>query len=448
MIIDSSVCASVLGIDIGSVSLSAVQIDHDGIILNKFYGFHKGDIRKALMDAGQVLDLSRITAIACTDSSTCLNKNLVSVYNTQVAIIAAAKHFCTDTSSVLHIGAEKFMLIRFGRDGNYQSTKTNTSCAAGTGSFLDQQANRLNLSGIEELCERALKNTDKIPSIASRCAVFANTDIIHAQQRGFTVGAICDSLCKGLAENIINTVCNREAPPLPLLMTGGVSKNLVVRRYLEGHLQTTFLINDDSHLFGAVGTGLMLLKERPGNLPVKLTSLVNIFEQENNAKQYFHRPLSLSLSSFPDFSGEESLRFVPSVSGHKSDVEIDIYMNPIPYTNLSVYMGIDIGSTSTKAILIDENKNIVAGFYTYTAGDPVSAVKSIFESIDHVAWLKKIEFKITGTGTTGSGRKFIGKIINADLIIDEISSHARAACELNPLTDTIIEIGEIGRAHV
>jgi len=148
------------------------------------------------------------------------------------------------------------MLIKFDNNGNYQSTKINTSCAAGTGSFLDQQADRLNLSGIEELCDRALNNSDALPFIASRCAVFSNTDIIHAQQKGFSVNAICNSLCKGLAENINNTVFNREPPSLPIIMTGGVSKNLVVREYLEKLIKTTFLYNENSQLFGALEPGL------------------------------------------------------------------------------------------------------------------------------------------------------------------------------------------------
>ncbi len=144
---------TVLGIDIGSVSVSIVQLDADSKILNEFYCFHRGNIRDTLLSAGRIFDLSGIRAIACTDSSTCLNKNLVPFYYTQVAIMTAAKHLCCEAASILHIGAEKFMLIRFGKNGSYQSAKTNTSCAAGTGTFLDQQAGRLNLSGIEELCD-------------------------------------------------------------------------------------------------------------------------------------------------------------------------------------------------------------------------------------------------------------------------------------------------------
>ena len=231
---------SILGIDIGSVSLSIVQMNPEGKILRRFYQFHKGNIPGTFSDASKIIDLTSVIAIACTSSSACLDNKRVPNYNSQVAIMAAAKHYCRSAASVLHIGAEKFMLIKFDADGNYQSTKTNTSCAAGTGSFLDQHAGRLNLSGIEELCEKALINTEPIPIIASRCAVFSNTDIIHAQQRGYSVSAICNSLCKGLAENINNTVFKSELPALPLLMTGGVSKNLVVRGFLEKLLNTNF----------------------------------------------------------------------------------------------------------------------------------------------------------------------------------------------------------------
>ena len=432
---------SVLGIDIGSVSLCLVQLDMESKILRRFYQFHKGNIRDALLQAGKIFDLSQINAIACTSSSIFLNKKLIHCYNIQVAIMEAVRYYCSSAVSVLHIGAEKFMLIKFDPDGNYQSAKVNSSCAAGTGSFLDQQAVRLNLSGIEELCDKAEKNTEEIPDIASRCAVFSKTDLIHAQQRGFSVNAICNSLCKGLAENIINTVFNREPPVFPLLLTGGVSKNLVVKAYLEKQLKTTFLHHKDSHLFGAIGAGLMLLKEMNGIIPLNIKSFEDILIELDTEKQYFHKPLSLRLSKYPDFSNKESYRFNPEISMHPAEVEVDIYSELVSYTNYKIFTGIDIGSTSTKAILIDGTKKPVAGFYTYTVGKPLSAVKSILETIKNLSSRKKIEFTMSGVGTTGSGRKFIGKILNADLIIDEITSHARAAYELDPRTDTIIEIG-------
>ena len=119
--------------------------------------------------------------------------------------------------------------------------RSNSSCAAGTGSFLDQQAFRLNLPGIEVLSEVALKNKGPIPDIASRCSVFAKTDLIHAQQRGYSLEAICDSLCKGLATNIVDTLFNQESSLMPIFFAGGVSKNAAVIRHLEELLNTRFL---------------------------------------------------------------------------------------------------------------------------------------------------------------------------------------------------------------
>ena len=432
---------SVLGIDIGSVSLGIVQLDRQGNILKRFCQPHRGKVRDVISRASENFDLDSISAIACTSSSGCLDKNLVKFCNTQVAIITAARHICPDAVSVLHIGAEKFMLIVLDSDGKYRSAKINSSCAAGTGSFLDQQALRLNLSGVDELCERAARNTAEIPVIASRCAVFSKTDIIHAQQRGFSVDSICDSLCKGLAENISNTVFTGEQHASPLIMTGGVSRNSVVRAYLEKQLGTRFLYSSDSYLFGAIGAGLMLIGGKSGLLPARLKSLNDILANAVPDKQFFHKPLALNLSDYPSFSGWESYRLKAVISGHAAEVEADIYSELARGKNYKVFAGIDIGSTSTKAILLDAEKRPVAGFYTYTAGKPLSAVRSILESIEMLAGKKEIGFSIEGAGTTGSGRKFIGQIINADLIIDEITSHARAAYELNPLTDTIIEIG-------
>ncbi len=103
--------------------------------------------------------------------------------------------------------------------------------------------------------------------------------------------------------------------------------------------------------------------------------------------------------------------------------------------------GIDIGSTSTKAVLMDDQCLVVGGFYTRTAGNPLMAVQNIFFAIDEIAKIKDTTFSVIQAGTTGSGRKFIGKLIGADNIIDEITAHARAAYQLNPAVDTIIEIG-------
>ena len=112
---------------------------------------------------------------------------------------------------------------------------------------------------------------------------------------------------------------------------------------------------------------------------------------------------------------------------------------PIPAPEF--YLGIDVGSTSTKAVTAEANGEPFAGFYTYTSGQPLKAVQALFEAMD--IWLQgyPCRFQHMACGTTGSGRKYIGGIVRADQDFDEITAHARAAYELNPHTDTIIEIG-------
>jgi predicted CoA-substrate-specific enzyme activase len=431
---------TLLGIDIGSVTLSLVQTDLSGRILHTAYIFHKGQIRESLKRAGGSFDLTSVRRIAvCTAS--CFDPEKVTRINPQVAIIKASRVLCGEARSVLMVGAEKFMLIQFAEDGSFGSIRSNSSCAAGTGSFLDQQAFRLNLSGIEELCAIAQRNQGPMPDIASRCSVFAKTDLIHAQQRGYSLEAICDSLCKGLATNIVDTVFNQEVPKEPVFFAGGVSKNAAVIRHLEKMLNTRFLVHEYSHCTGAIGACYSILQAQQGLPKISFSSLEDILLPDDTGKAFFHPPLRLTLSDYPDFTDKESGNFHPVVSPHPSDVQVDLYKIPVNDREHELFLGIDIGSTSTKAILTDTHHSPVAGFYTYTAGNPVEAVKAIFEAMDDLIRREGMKVRFGGVGTTGSGRKFIGKIIRADLVVDEITAHARAAYELNPETDTVIEIG-------
>ena len=435
-----AVTETLLGIDIGSVTISLVQMNFSGQILKTAYLFHKGQIRECLALAGQHVDLNTVRYIAACDASS-LNPELVTQYNPQVAFIRAKKIFCNEARSLLLVGAEKFMLIKFDEHGKFESVRSNSSCAAGTGSFLDQQAFRLNLSGIEELCETALNNVEPIPDIASRCSVFAKTDLIHAQQCGYSLAAICDSLCKGLAINIIDTLFNQEAPLPPILFAGGVSKNGAVVRHLEEQLGIRFIRHEHAHCIGAAGACYLWLNEKRKFPGVQITSLDQLLLPEEQEKSWFHPPLELKLSEFPDFRRENSWNFTPKTSLHTAEVQVDLYSPVISGSEYEIYLGIDIGSTSTKAIITTGDHTPLAGFYTYTAGKPAEAIQSVFEAIDDFISQNQIIVNFLGVGTTGSGRKFIGKIIHADLIVDEITAHARAAWELNPLTDTIIEIG-------
>ncbi|NOY09066.1 MAG: CoA activase [Spirochaetes bacterium] len=433
-----------LGIDIGSVSISMVEMDCDRKIISSKYIQHYGKIRDNLLSLLNKIDINNIGGITCTSSTPPILKNAFRC-DSQVAVIEAVKHYCGTVGSILVVGAEKFGLILFNGDGTYRKLRTNSSCAAGTGSFLDQQARRLNLKDAAELSETALKNTGDIPVIASRCAVFAKTDLIHAQQEGYSIEAVCDGLCLGLAKNITDTLFAGDEIRTPVLIAGGVSLNRAVIKHLKSLLSTSFIVHEYAHIFGAIGACFSYLQDNEIVMESSFNSVQDIILPEEKKKEYFYEPLELKLSVYPEFTSEKSYRFTPAVTktnnGTVSPVEVDIYTRIKPESTFSVYMGIDIGSTSTKAMIIDEQLSVIAGFYTKTSGKPLIAVQAIFEAIDNIKNEYSLTLNFLGTGTTGSGRKFIGRIIGADLILNEITAHAKAAYHLDPEIDTIIEIG-------
>ncbi len=426
-----------LGMDAGSVMVSVAAVDGEGTVLNSVYVPHEGKPAEVLIKILRDMPLEKVAGIAGTASTPDVVKGMKK-YDTRVAVIQGAKRFYPDLDAVLNVGGEKYFLTTFNEDGSYHSLKSNSSCAAGTGGFLDQQAKRLNLDGSAELSARALSNRGDIPKIASRCSVFAKTDIIHSQQEGYSLEEICDGLCLGLAQNIADTLLPEQSGEMNIVFSGGVALNEAVIRHLNSRLQRPLFVHRYAHLFGALGAAFSLLEDGVDELSEGYSQGA-VQMPEVVEKEYYYEPLTLTLSDYPDFRGIDHYNFGPS--GGSAAVEVDTYTAFTPEAVYHVFMGIDIGSTSTKAVLMDGDSNPLASFYTRTSGRPIPAVQSIFEAMVDLQHNKKSTFVFEGTGTTGSGRKFIGKLIGADIILDEISAHARAAYELNPEVDTIIEIG-------
>ncbi|MDI6726785.1 MAG: acyl-CoA dehydratase activase, partial [Smithellaceae bacterium] len=425
----------IAGIDIGSVAVSLAVINEKGAVVSSFYQFHQGAIGETLRSMLNNVDIRRIGGIAATMSGPEILHS-ISRYDTQIAIITAVKNQHQDVGSILFVGGENFGLITFNKQGDYDRYRANSPCAAGTGSFLDQQAKRLNLKSIDSLSLLAFCNQGNTPKIATRCAVFAKTDLIHAQQEGYSLGQISDGLCEGLAKNVIDTLMAGQEIPAPMVIAGGVSMNQAVVKHFRHLLQTEPILSPYSHLYGAIGAALLFLEEETPQSH-NCESWNDLFITERKEKTYGYPPLQLSLSKRPEFVTLENYLYPPK-TGH-AGVEVEIYAPLL--RQQAVYLGIDVGSTSTKAVLINENKGALLGLYTLTSAYPIKALQALFEALEDIAFRHGVTFIYHGVGTTGSGRKFIGRIINADLIIDEITAHARAAYELDNETDTIIEIG-------
>ena len=429
----------VLGLDVGAVSLSVAEMDREGTILRTLYEFHRGQVEGCLGRVLAGLDLPEDMAVAATTSTPPFIRSDLR-FDNQICLITSARRLHPEARSILLVGGERFGLVRFGLDGTYLSFKANPLCAAGTGGFLDQQASRLNLKSSQDLATLALANRESPPKIASRCAVFAKTDLVHAQQEGHTLEAICDGLCRGVAKNIVDTLFTGETIHGPVLMVGGVANNEAVVRHLRELLGVEMVV-EGRLPHGATGAALKLLDQGDA-LPSPLSRAAGgLIDSSARDRTYEHPPLELEFSEYPDFKSRESYLFSGRSVDHSHPLEVDIYREFQSDRGHQIYLGIDVGSTSTKAVAADLAGEVLAGFYTATAGKPLVATQLILEAVSDWADKKGLDLQVSGAGTTGAGRKFIGRILGADLILDEITAHARAAVELHPLVDTIIEIG-------
>ncbi len=428
-----------LGIDVGSVSVALAAVDGAGRLVRSHYAFHRGRVRETIEAGIAELDLPERMRVYAT-SSTPSFLRVTSRSDAQIALIAACRALHPDARTLLFVGGERFGLIRFNEDGSYRDLRASSSCAAGSGSFLDQQAARLGLRGPSELALEASRNRGAAPAIASRCAVFAKSDIIHAQSEGFSLAEICDGLCLGLARNIHDVLIRGEPIRMPVVFAGGVALNCAVAERLGELCGVSLTVDAAAHLYGALGACLAQRSLDGAGAP-KAIDLRGLAAGESAERPAFCETIHIDPDRRWEAQGvERLLHRAPSIA-IDIPVEVELFEHPPAGATIDGTLGIDIGSTSTKAALIDDRKRMVIGLYTRTAGQPLRALRSLFHALQSHCVERSLTVRLRGVGTTGAGRRFVGKVIGADLVMDEISAHARAACELDAQVDTIIEIG-------
>ena len=227
-----------IGIDIGSVSVNVAIMNENGKIVKTRYIRHKGrpfEVAREIIREG--LESHGIDFIATTGTGAKLFSSLVgaSCVNEIVAITKGFSKFYPHAGSVIDIGGEDSKLIIFesaGKNGalRVKDFSMNALCAAGTGSFLDQQATRLCFT-IEEFSEVALKSKNP-PRIAGRCTVFAKSDMIHLQQIATPDYEIVAGLCYALARNFKGNIAKGKEMQTPVAFIGGVAANAGMRKAL------------------------------------------------------------------------------------------------------------------------------------------------------------------------------------------------------------------------
>ncbi|MBN2404507.1 MAG: CoA activase, partial [Coriobacteriia bacterium] len=322
--------------------------------------------------------------------------------------------------SIIEIGGEDSKLILLeseeGGEPRVKDFATNTICAAGTGSFLDQQAVRLGVR-IEKEFGRLASRSENPPRIAGRCSVFAKTDMIHLQQEATPDYDIVAGLCFALARNFRSNIAKGKELVKPVSFQGGVAFNEGMIRAFTEVLELKsgeLVIPEHRASMGAIGAVLVCAEKSQSDGRLDLEPLRGYLA---------HRRSDVK-------------RLEPLVG---DDYPIRTDTHSIHSTErIPAYLGVDIGSISTNVVVIDEEGHVLSRRYLMTAGRPIPAVqRGIAEVGGEVA--DKVD--IVGVGTTGSGRYLIGDLIGADVVKNEITAHATGAAHYDKRVDTIFEIG-------
>lgn len=251
-----------LGVDVGSVSTNLVAVAADGQLHSKLYLRTRGDpikvVQKGLSQLQQELP-AQATIVGCgvTGSGRQLAAHLLQadcVKNEITAHAMAALSINPQVRTVLEIGGQDSKIIIL-RDGVVVDFAMNTICAAGTGSFLDRQAARLGVD-ISELGALALA-AKQATRIAGRCAVFAESDMVHKQQMGHSVPDIVRGLCEALVRNYLGNVAKGKHIEPPIVFQGGVAANAGIRQAFQDALQQEIEVPQQYDVMGALGAALL-----------------------------------------------------------------------------------------------------------------------------------------------------------------------------------------------
>ena len=329
--------------------------------------------------------------------------------------------FYPEVRTIFEIGGESSKYIRLS-GGDIVDYDRSGECAAGTGSFLDQQALRMEYS-VEEIGD-VVCGAGCAARIAGRCSVFAKSDMIHAQQKGYSPAEILRGLCDAVARNFKSAIVKGRPVETPVALIGAVSQNAGV----AGAIREAFSLPEGA-LFvppefawcGAIGAAILEAAE-----PRKrsILEIHRLRQHEGEVSVQDSRPLSTA--------NVVQLRD-----------RVPVYVAPPGSEPIPAYLGLDIGSVSTNVVALDEFGAVIHDIYLRTAGRPIEAVQQGLTELEQ-RWGSRLE--IRGVGATGSGRELIAEFVGADVVNDEITAHKTGAIHISSTlggepVDTIFEIG-------
>ena len=415
-----------VGIDVGSTTVKIVVLDKDKVIFKK-YTRHFSDVKKAvkevLTEVYEKLGDIRISTVVTGSGGIDISKYLgLKFVQEVISSTKAIETFNPETDVVIELGGEdaKITYLSGGID-----QRMNGICAGGTGAFIDQMASLLktDAAGLNEMA----KDYKVIYPIASRCGVFAKTDIQPLINDGARKSDIAMSIFNAVVVQTVSVLSCGRAIEGNVAFLGGPL-------YFLSELRTAFknvlnlsdeniIFPQDAQLYIAMGASILAKDEPDVNLSYLINKIKKI-EGVNLSNAEGLEPLFKNKQEHDEFINRHNKSQVP-----KKDLK-DIKGN--------CFLGIDAGSTTTKAALIDENCNLVYTYYSSNEGSPlqtsINIVKDIYSKLPK-------DVNIVSSCVTGYGEALLKKALKIDYGEIETMAHYKAAKYFDPEVDFILDIG-------
>ena len=416
----------VLGIDIGSTTAKLVLMDGDNIVYQKYHR-HFSRVRSAtlelLREMREKIDIDSLAVTISGSAGMGMAQAagidfIQEVYATSEVVSTLAP----DTGVVIELGGEdaKVIFFKCGID-----ERMNGTCAGGTGAFIDQMSVLLDMT-VDEMDKASLAATQIYP-IASRCGVFAKTDIQPLLNQGASKADISASIFQSVVNQTITGLVQGRKIEGKVMFLGGplyYCKGLRQRFYETLRLDETTAVFPEYALFSvAMGAAMYARK----SAPVSFDELINRLESSAKNETVANDRLS------PLFSNDgEYLDFV-----HRHDKATVHHLSIDEYTG-NAWLGVDCGSTTTKLVLIGEDKSLLYSYYASNKGNPVSV---LLEQLKEIYNLCGDRIKICGSAVTGYGEELIRHAFHIDEGLVETIAHYTAAKHFQPDVDFILDIG-------
>ncbi|MBQ4370589.1 MAG: 2-hydroxyglutaryl-CoA dehydratase, partial [Oscillospiraceae bacterium] len=418
--------AYLLGIDIGSTTVKTVVLDEHGNLLSRAYERHFSKVReKAAQQLEAVSELlkGKKLRVAVTGSAGLgVAKRAELPFVQEVyATAAAVEKYIPDTDAVIELGGEDAKIIFF--SGGLEE-RMNGSCAGGTGAFIDQMATLLNVS-TQELDELSLEH-EKIYPIASRCGVFAKSDIQPILNQGGSKKDVAASIFQAVVDQTIAGLTQGRELAGKIVFLGGPLTFLkgLRQRFIETlDLDSEHAVfPENADCFAAIGAAICAGAYSETDYETVLSKLTA--SAGSSELTHTMKPLFETEEEYREFTERHS-RAAPETE------DISSYSGP-------AYLGIDAGSTTTKLVLITPEGKLLHTSYGSNSGSPVTAVLTMLKEMYSKC---TDDIRIAGSAVTGYGEELMKNAFGIDIGLVETMAHYRAARHFKPDVDFIIDIG-------